>query len=165
MSERVGIENFVKGFSRRYSQVPAILYGKFQNLAHQEGTVPTVPIPTPAASSTLSEPLALSTPASKTQRVALAPPLQVDQLGDRPRIKIALRRGNGTDWLPSGSTTSGSGDVTMNSQQQNVSHQPTLWSVTDNVTSFLNGIKASFRHKNVVVNGQQRSKTRVILIE
>ena len=60
------------------------------------------------------------------------------------------------DWMATSVNPSGTGDEVGNNQtQQNVSNAA---SVAGNVSSFLNGIRASWRQDNVLADNNQRSK-------
>ena len=85
----------------------------------------------------------------------------------RPRIRIALKRGNGTDWTPvQNNTDQVAGHHTSTSVLDSV-HQKggihnvigvsSVSSVAEGVSSFLSGIRASFRQDNVYVQSSQQS--------
>ena len=188
-SERVGLENFVYGFSKKLSHVPAALYGKLAKFAFKSEppkisqqlgeTAPTTstaepPSTAPPSTKTISlkmlttktstpKPVMQSTshPTSTSMPTPMPKPKPVlasnatslstttTNTGiERPKIKIALKRANGVDWVHADTL-----------DQDLVSGTPVVNSVVDNVTSFLHGIRASFRQDNVIVtNPQQLSK-------
>ena len=62
--------------------------------------------------------------------------------GTRPKIKISLKRNGENDWVP---RSTSSEEFVNNRSEQGVA------GVVGNVSSFLSGIRASFRHENVMV--------------
>ena len=94
---------------------------------------------------------------------------------DRPKIRISLKRTNGTDWQPAESRTPNAGPSTAH--EFNVvtnaamaaptppSQNPDSNSILDSgsvvaasVSSFFNGIRASFRQENVYVASNVHAK-------
>ena len=127
--------------------------------------VPEVAIPEPEQvkigsgnqdAQAVNDPIVTATNLSRSTKSSV-PPSQTNKRNDtRPKIKIALKRGNGVDWMATSVNQSGNsaevGDVTT---QQNASNAST---VAGNVSSFLNGIRASWRQDNVLADNNQRSK-------
>ena len=151
-SERVGFENFVKGFSKRYSHVPSSLYGKFLILAPAPVSAPATASATPVLPTTTSTISSVPRPptvmaANSSAAVSAAPPAPQT----KPKIVIALKRGNGNDWSPKeGSTVP---DEALHHQGR--ADPAVANSVVEKVSSFLNGIRASFRQDNVIVPSNQ----------
>ena len=92
----------------------------------------------------------------------------------RPNLKISLRRENGTDWTKVGPSTShlpvyepGEAPKQLNtptrerttpSANATAASSVVVASVAKNVSSFLNGIRASFRQDNVNVSANIRNQ-------
>ena len=96
----------------------------------------TIPTPTPTPAPTVA-PTQDTSPTSAAS-IGLA-------TGSRPKIKIALKRNGENGWVPSNA-----------SSEDSVNKQPDLGvaSVVGNVSSFLSGIRASFRQDSVYVSGK-----------
>ena len=169
------MENFVKGFSEKYPSVPVNLYGKLcdsvfkpdpsppttvQLPSRPEPTSVKMPNTTTASRTTPTPKSSTTTPPTTGQGTASAlPPLSNEQklipkqskpAVDRPKIKIALKRNGGNDW-------SLNNDNTQDLDLQTSQHQVRT-SVAENVSSFINGIRASFRNENVIVVSKLQSK-------
>ena len=148
-SERVGMANFVTGFRKKYQQVPECLYGRFAIPA-----APTTPAPDqqnslPTRSASTSEP-------SQAPAPSVAPTLVTSSAsaastgpvtGTRPKIKISLKRNGENDWVP---RSTSSEEFVNNRSEQGVA------GVVGNVSSFLSGIRASFRQDTVYVGDKVR---------
>ena len=155
-SERVGMENFVTGFSAKYSFVPSELYGRLSIHAMKQMTSleckSKVPTPLETGPKQLSD----------------AQPMKAST---RPKILISLKRNDGVNWAPAHCSTD---DPKSNEQtdvetpkaamtaQDDTTVAPTLTaanhaasSVAENVSSFLSGIRATFRQDNVHVTSSR----------
>ena len=69
----------------------------------------------------------------------------------KPKIVIALKRGNGNDWSPK----EGPKMPDEALPHQGRADPAVANSVVENVSSFLNGIRASFRQDNLIVPSNQ----------
>ena len=80
-----------------------------------------------------------------------------------PKIVVALKRGSGNNWTPKeGPTSVPTHTPTSTLTSTDVPATPALLgsapavnSVVDNVSSFLHGIRASFRQDNIIVTTNQ----------
>ena len=149
-SERVGMLNFVNGFSKKYTHVPASLYGKFADLVMAPTLPPTrapqtssAPAPAPTLTSTTSTEVIVPMPTNVRQGADMP-----NTISERPKIKIALKRANGTKWVHA--------QLPENVQVQ---AQASVASVVENVGTFLSGIRASFCQENVYVSSSVRPRT------
>ena len=150
-SERVGMDNFVTGFRKRYPFVPEELYGRLANV----GKISVAPVAT-KADTRHSKPVEI--PTSNAGKAL--PEMTAEQMpeSNRPKIRIALKRGNGTDWNPvqeslghMANSSASNSEVTSAHQSESVQNVTSVASVAEGVSSFLSGIRASFRQDNVHV--------------
>ena len=78
--------------------------------------------------------------------------------GARPKIMISLRRSSGSDWAPSQHAVRNE-SLSIPAQDvglaKDVVVSTVAASVADNVSSFLSGIRATFRQDNVYVTQQK----------
>ena len=151
------MENFVDGFRKRYPYVPEELYGRHaRTRAEMEPSI--------APNAGTRQPQSVNSLAAGHVR-STQQTIAEDRSGEgRPKIRIALKRGNGTDWTPvqsntnqvarSNTSTSVSDSVYQKGGIQNVIG---VSSVAEGVSSFLSGIRASFRQDNVYVQSSQQS--------
>ena len=138
-SERVGMENFVEGFSKKYGHVPGALYGKFAKPEKRAESATATAAPPTRTPVPLPAPAPVTVPGTSSTK-----PTSV-----RPKIKIALKRNGENDWIPTQSSD----------QSRKVENDlPGVTSVVENVSSFLNGIRASFRQDNVIVAVNQKKQ-------
>ena len=179
-SERCGFESFVIGYSRKYKHVPAELYGKHSNLV--ENSKNEVPLSQPCETTVQAQPKTdaqswtevghhskpkspstaqtksnlLSQPRSQSrpQPNGRADPEPVQSHAKfpinsnvNPKLRVVLTRGPNGDWAPNARST----QVKTSSASAPV----TSATVVSNVTSFLSGIRATFRQDNVNVVSQQ----------
>ena len=164
------MENFVKGFRLRYTKVPEELYGR-----HAIPILPNVD-PDSSGAKVVAQKLAPKPPTHEILPSLPAKNQVPDVTGDsRPKIKISLRRGNGTDWIQSANHTetntpgipaSGSASGSVRTQDvADLSTRPVsetstnvAASVAENVGTFLSGIRATFRQENTYVMTKLQSK-------
>ena len=156
------MENFVKGFSECYPFVPVNLYGKFSsmfpsgNQSTTSGHNLDKDKPRPTASNEASTVL------SQTAKRAGS----ITKDSTKPKILISLKRTNGLDWTQANSVTQASNapnapnaatPSTVTPAPDVVNRAPSTGNavaatVAENVSSFLSGIRASFRQDNVNVD-------------
>ena len=183
-SEKCGMENFVSGFSKAYPQVPAQLYRRLAHLVKPPGAMGpdaanvTSSLPhvgpgsgdLPATRPRLesgsrsppfrevrrqkqSKPKSQYPPQHKSNSESGSQAQSHEQpestlkqkSAGRPQLRISLTKGVNGDW-------------STNGNRGLVPAQPLTNSVANNVSSFLHGIRASFRQDNVIVAATQKSK-------
>ena len=165
-SEKCGMESFVTGFSHKYPCVPAELNGKLSHLLKESSDVtaqaPTRlstghPEPEPAKNaqwSTINRSGKPLNQSHQSSQLSNGPKSQ-----ERPKLRIGLSKGTDGDWSPvepeklNALSKESAGDGPTRSCEP----QTVVSSVAGNVTSFINGIRASFRSENVVISMPQRS--------
>ena len=161
------MENFVKGFSNKYKFVPVQLYGKFSGHAKQAAS--------PPAKNTRQNKMPNTGPSN------IVPASTPDPSTSRPCLRIALKKGSDNEWstisnsskvapnaqnapnagpkpAPVAKTTSNELASKVNSNNQSELSNGVASSVVDNVSSFLSGIRASFRQDNVLAQPEVRQK-------
>ena len=174
-SERCGMEAFVKGFSRTYASVPVELYGKLSYLVEQARPEPEelpqleqskqpqqLQQSKPSKQSkpkpqSLQSGQAQSSPESGLQPKPRSESLTQlrPQCENRPKLKITLAKSGDGDWSH---VTEPSKDVSQPTKLLLIKPVTTVSSVTEGVSSFLSGIRASFRQDNVYVPNELHPK-------
>ena len=163
-SERVGMENFVKGFSKRYPFVPEELYGRLAQKAAKPvpETSPTTSSKNVLESGSGSSTLPVSGSGSGTGSGSLPKGkiptncvANVETNETRPKILITLKRNNGTTWSPSEQVNQ---DKQVVAPARENTANTVAASVAGNVSSFLSGIRATFRQENVYVSSGVRPR-------
>ena len=81
--------------------------------------------------------------AFKPQPPPMAQSIATPQSQDRPRLRISLTKGLDGDW-----------STNADKNQANVQPPPTS-SIVNNVSSFLQGMRATFRQDNIIVSASQ----------
>ena len=160
--------NFVTGFRERYLRVPDDLYGKFSNSAESSSssTANTAGIVKPPSSAQSAAPTPLQAPAQGTSSDS--------NLSVRPKIKIALKRVDAVSLSSQSSANQPQPAAFVPSRvKENLTSVRSLTkvnptnvnsvteNVVENVSSFLNGIRATFRQDNVNVTSTAQSKRNV----
>ena len=166
-SEKCGMENFVKGFSKLYPRVPAELYGKFSHLVQKPDLDKSEHHSSKASRGSNPEEwtevrsqakprtnLRQQLPQSGQQSVVLEPSLtspshQSTNDASRPKILITLKKNENDCWTPTPPVQI-PGDVQVGpAPSQGFGVSTNVANVASNVGNFLSGIRASFRQDNV----------------
>ena len=102
-SERVGMENFVRGFSEIYSFIPCDLYGRLAGLASNQATRPPPVDCNPSNEKASHTGVQLPNAIVPQNSVHTLNKSNVALVKDpaRPNLRISLRRENGNDWSSS----------------------------------------------------------------
>ena len=178
------MERFVTGFSKRYRMVPVDLYGKLSHLARPSNSknplpqtahpeqLKAQPEPTNNSQSELwtevqSQKQSRSRPRSQPQQQPLPSHLSQSEsqinFKNRPKLKIVLMKGLEGDWSQNSQNSQNLGlpatTVTMLESESNRNvNLRGVSSVAEGVSTFLSGIRATFRQENIYVSGGPRQK-------
>jgi hypothetical protein len=169
------MEAFVIGFSQKYEKVPTDYYGKFSHLAKKTaGDQCTATANTNVQSRAANR----DTPRQSQPQLPRQPEPEggtsqsVPNPGALPVVKISLSKDTNGSWStvnrkrltnpskesPSTSTDGGMVDSGSVSRELN----PGSTSVAENVTSFINGIRATFRSENVIITKPQHQSKNTV---
>ena len=175
-SEKCGMEAFVIGFSQKYPKVPTDYYGKFSHLAKKtEGDQCTATTYTNVQSRAANRdtPRQSQPQLPRQQEPEGGTSQSLPNPGAQPVVKISLSKDTNGSWStvnrkrltnpskesPSTSTDGGMADNGSFSHELN----PGSTSVAaENVTSFINGIRATFRSENVIITKPQHQSKNTV---
>ena len=164
-SKRCGMESFVVGFSKRYANIPIEIYERLSYLVQRpqketeinhlksDKSKQTEQSKSQPLSMPQSQPQSQCLPQSKPQSQPQIGSNQVQtQIQERTKLKILLTKGSDGDWS----------QTDQNADQAAPPQRPsTMISVSDTVSSFLTGIRASFQQDNVIVTSKIQPKKNV----
>ena len=160
-NEKMSLEEYAEKFRIRNQYVPEQLYGKLakiENIAEQQRKKLEKDRGQTCQQSGSGSGSGANRESSKTSTLPekVSKPLQINTSHRAPeQLKVVLRRSGGDNWATSKESLTKT-DLSPNPRKMtgsNVSKPTNLpsSSMAENVNSFLNGIRASFRSDNVIV--------------